>query len=287
MNEPVVYFKPGCPFGIRLRTALTLHRVPHRSVRFRDDEDGAARVRDVNDGNEISPTVHIAGRWLANPGWREVRDAATHLSWRSAAVVVATTSMLLVGCSEAPTTRRAPPRPRRRPTTGQSITATSEAPAASALEGTWRAGPISLKETEATLRRYGLGRWVEKLTSVRMPRSLVKIRARPSASRTGAWDLYGAVRGAGQRSRSTTTPSTRSTATPSPSTTPTGSNTHRWTVDGDTLSLEFVTGTMPSLRRDPGRSVPARPVHDRGVHEAGLTARRTRREDWSPWTSPR
>ena len=77
MDEPVVYFKPGCPFGIRLRTALTLHRVPHRSVRFRDDEDGAARVRDVNHGNEISPTVHIADRWLTNPGWREVRDATS------------------------------------------------------------------------------------------------------------------------------------------------------------------------------------------------------------------
>jgi len=74
MDEPVVYFKPGCPFGIRLRTALTLHRVPHRSVRFRDDEEGAAQVRDVNAGNEISPTVHIAGRWLINPAWREVRD---------------------------------------------------------------------------------------------------------------------------------------------------------------------------------------------------------------------
>ena len=77
MVRPVVYFKPGCPFGIRLRTALTLHRVPHRSVRFRDDEDGAARVRDANDGNEISPTVHIAGRWLTNPGWREVRDVTS------------------------------------------------------------------------------------------------------------------------------------------------------------------------------------------------------------------
>ncbi len=110
MEEPIVYFKPGCPFGIRLRTALTLHRVPHRSVRFRDDEDGAARVRDVNDGNEISPTVHIAGRWLTNPGWREVRDARggardetvahprSHLRWWSAAVVVAATSMLFVGC---------------------------------------------------------------------------------------------------------------------------------------------------------------------------------------------
>ena len=77
MEQPVVYVKPGCPFGIKLRTTLTMHRVPHRAVRFRDDEDGAARVRDVNDGNEISPTVHVAGRWLTNPGWREVRDAIT------------------------------------------------------------------------------------------------------------------------------------------------------------------------------------------------------------------
>ena len=75
VEAPVVYFKPGCPFGIRLRAALTLHGVPHRSVRFRDDEEGAARVREVNDGNEMSPTVQVAGRWLTNPGWREVRDA--------------------------------------------------------------------------------------------------------------------------------------------------------------------------------------------------------------------
>lgn len=75
MDEPVVYYKPGCPFGTRLRTALTVHRVPHRSVRFRDDEIGAAQVRDVNDGLEISPTVRVAGRWLTNPHWRDVRDA--------------------------------------------------------------------------------------------------------------------------------------------------------------------------------------------------------------------
>ena len=76
MEEPIVYFKPGCPFGIRLRLALTWHRVPHRSVRFRDDEAGAAKVRDENDGDEISPTVHVAGRWLTNPSWREVKENA-------------------------------------------------------------------------------------------------------------------------------------------------------------------------------------------------------------------
>jgi len=70
--------------ALLLRTALTLHRVPHRSVRFRDDEDGAARARDVNDGNEISPTVHIADRWLTNPGWREVRDATSTVQHHTA-----------------------------------------------------------------------------------------------------------------------------------------------------------------------------------------------------------
>ncbi|WP_167305877.1 glutaredoxin domain-containing protein [Nocardioides euryhalodurans] len=78
MSQPIVYFKPGCPFGIRLRTALTLHGVSHRSVRFRDDEVGAARVREVNDGNEVSPTVLVEDRWLTNPGWREVRDAGSN-----------------------------------------------------------------------------------------------------------------------------------------------------------------------------------------------------------------
>ena len=60
MQTPaIVYFKPGCPFGIRLRVALRLRRIPFAAVRFRDDETGAAQVRAVNDGNEISPTVRV------------------------------------------------------------------------------------------------------------------------------------------------------------------------------------------------------------------------------------
>ncbi|WP_432477693.1 glutaredoxin family protein [Nocardioides sp. GXQ0305] len=75
MAAPVLYYKPGCPFGIRLRTALTMRRIPHTSVRFREDEEGAAQVRAVNGGLEISPTVHVNGRWLTNPRWDEVRRA--------------------------------------------------------------------------------------------------------------------------------------------------------------------------------------------------------------------
>ena len=54
---------------------LTLHRVPHTLVRFRDAEAGAARVREVNSGNEISPTVHVDDRWLTNPSWLHVAQA--------------------------------------------------------------------------------------------------------------------------------------------------------------------------------------------------------------------
>ena len=76
MSEPVLYYKPGCPFGIRLRAALTARRIPHTSVRFRDDEDGAAQVREATGGLELSPTVHVNGQWLANPRWYEVVRAA-------------------------------------------------------------------------------------------------------------------------------------------------------------------------------------------------------------------
>lgn len=75
MAEPaIVYYKPGCPFGIRLRTALRRRHVPYVAVRFRDDEAGAALVREVNDGNEVSPTVRLGDTWLTNPGWRQVAD---------------------------------------------------------------------------------------------------------------------------------------------------------------------------------------------------------------------
>ena len=75
----VVYYKPGCPFGIRLRLSLLLHGVPFRAVRFREDEDGAAQVRAINDGNEISPTACVNGRWLTNPRCGDVVHAMTHV----------------------------------------------------------------------------------------------------------------------------------------------------------------------------------------------------------------
>ena len=72
----IVYYKPGCPYSARLRARLALARIPHRSVRFRDDEQGAAAVRAHHEqGWELSPTVLVGGRYLGNPTLREVREA--------------------------------------------------------------------------------------------------------------------------------------------------------------------------------------------------------------------
>ena len=75
-DVPIVYYLPGCPYSAKLRAQLTLARVPHRSVRFRDDEEGAAAVRAHHpQGHELSPTVLIGGRYLTNPSLREVQEA--------------------------------------------------------------------------------------------------------------------------------------------------------------------------------------------------------------------
>ncbi|WP_432494569.1 glutaredoxin family protein [Kineococcus gypseus] len=72
----VMYYKPGCPYSTKLHLALLLARVPHTRVRFRDDEEGAAAVREHHpQGYELSPTVVVAGRHLTNPSVREVREA--------------------------------------------------------------------------------------------------------------------------------------------------------------------------------------------------------------------
>ncbi|CAN5279587.1 hypothetical protein BH20ACT5_BH20ACT5_09060 [soil metagenome] len=76
-DHAVVYYKPGCPFGIRLRVSLRFKGIPYQPVRFRDDEDGAAKVRELNHGNEISPTVRIGRRYFTNPTAAEVLRVLT------------------------------------------------------------------------------------------------------------------------------------------------------------------------------------------------------------------
>jgi mycoredoxin len=72
-NDVVLYYKSGCPFAARLRAGLKLARIPYSAVRFGDDTAAAAKIREVNGGNEISPTVRVGQKTLTNPSVGEVR----------------------------------------------------------------------------------------------------------------------------------------------------------------------------------------------------------------------
>lgn len=72
----VVYWRPGCPFCARLRRGLGGQRHAALWVNIWADEDAAAFVRSVNDGNETVPTVVVgaSGVWT-NPDPKRVREA--------------------------------------------------------------------------------------------------------------------------------------------------------------------------------------------------------------------
>lgn len=72
----VVYWRPGCPFCARLRRGLGARRHDVLWVNIWSDEDAAAFVRSVNDGNETVPTVVVGDRGVwTNPEPRRVREA--------------------------------------------------------------------------------------------------------------------------------------------------------------------------------------------------------------------
>lgn len=74
-ENTVLYFKPGCLFAAKLRFRLKLAGIPYEAVSMASNPDAAARVRSVNDGDEISPTVWIGDHHPTNPTIGEVREA--------------------------------------------------------------------------------------------------------------------------------------------------------------------------------------------------------------------
>ncbi|MEV8455638.1 hypothetical protein AB0467_26460 [Streptomyces sp. NPDC052095] len=79
-GRPIVFWRPGCTYCLRLR--LRLGRGAHRMhwVNIWHDPAGAATVRAANDGNETVPTVVLLGpngerSTLTNPPPAEVRKA--------------------------------------------------------------------------------------------------------------------------------------------------------------------------------------------------------------------
>lgn len=68
------YWRPGCPFCMRLRRGLHRRGLPIEAINIWEHPDAAARVRAVADGNETVPTVFIGERALVNPTVAQVES---------------------------------------------------------------------------------------------------------------------------------------------------------------------------------------------------------------------
>ncbi|MBS3940210.1 MAG: NrdH-redoxin [Actinobacteria bacterium] len=70
-----VFWRPGCMFCSSLLRGLERTGLAFDRVDIWEDEDAAAFVRSVADGNETVPTVRIGDLALVNPSTRDVLRA--------------------------------------------------------------------------------------------------------------------------------------------------------------------------------------------------------------------
>lgn len=70
-----VFWRPGCPFCLKLRATLRLRNVQARWTNIWEDDEARQFVRQANGGNETVPTVKVGDRVLTNPGWSQLREA--------------------------------------------------------------------------------------------------------------------------------------------------------------------------------------------------------------------
>ncbi|MFJ3302812.1 glutaredoxin domain-containing protein [Streptomyces sp. NPDC086549] len=73
-GRPVVFWRPGCAYCLRLRIRLGRRARQLHWVNIWRDPAGAAAVRAANDDNETVPTVVVAGRSHVNPDPAWVRE---------------------------------------------------------------------------------------------------------------------------------------------------------------------------------------------------------------------
>ncbi|GAA2629538.1 glutaredoxin domain-containing protein [Dactylosporangium fulvum] len=66
-GRPIVYWRPGCRYCLRLRLRLGRHAYRVHWVDIWRDPAGAAEVRAVAGGNETVPTVVVADEARVNP----------------------------------------------------------------------------------------------------------------------------------------------------------------------------------------------------------------------------
>ncbi|MER7056183.1 glutaredoxin domain-containing protein [Streptomyces sp. NPDC000351] len=75
-GRPIVYWRPGCAYCLRLRFRLGRGARRLHWVDIWRDPEGAAVVRAANDGDETVPTLMVAGRPYVNPDPDWVREQA-------------------------------------------------------------------------------------------------------------------------------------------------------------------------------------------------------------------
>lgn len=77
------YWRPGCPFCMRLEKNLDKAGVTLNKRNIWDNPDDAAHVRSVADGNETVPTITMGDVSMVNPPadtvMELVRERAPHL----------------------------------------------------------------------------------------------------------------------------------------------------------------------------------------------------------------
>jgi mycoredoxin len=72
-GRPIVYWRPGCPYCMRLRARLGRDARQVLWVDIWADPEGAASVREVTGGDETVPTVIAGERAFINPDVDVVR----------------------------------------------------------------------------------------------------------------------------------------------------------------------------------------------------------------------
>ena len=147
---------------------------------------------------------------------------------RTLRILIALASVLLAGCGS------------NGETSSDKLTA-SPTTAASALEGTWRTEPVSPSDAEATLRRHGLKKWVKQFRAESPIQSDTTLVLEVS----DGWVLSGETEGvAPEKIDYTTDYEVRNDEVEAMH--DDGSNVYRWTIDGDTLTLEWLRTTFPA-----------------------------------------
>jgi hypothetical protein len=157
------------------------------------------------------------------------------------AMLVVGLAIILTGCGSDDTTSDPVAAEPSAPADEATSPAAETPEAASPLDGTWKTSAISTADAEDTLRRYGLAKRIDEFRS-NSPFAGDTVLILQVAD--GGWDLYGKSKSEGRyeidynaESRVEGSNVVVSHAT--------GSNKFRWSVEGDALTLKWLSGSNP------------------------------------------